>query len=341
MAKVSIIIPIFKAEKWIERCARSLFNQTLDEIEYIFVDDCSPDNSIAIAQRMIDTYKGIIDFKIIKNESNCGLSVARNNGLNQSTGKYIFFLDSDDYLREDCLQVLLGALKELPDAEVILGNFYDNRVNAPYISFHNNKQIVFDNPQLLKACYKGKIPLIAWNSLVVRNLITDYNLSFVPGLVHEDNLWILKLYSHVNKFVFVPQITMVYENNPISIMNTVGKDATQELPHLMIIFAELLDSFDEKHTLDYTFFLASFLYRMLDLANSCTTDQLMEVRTFRNKLFARSLRHGRFVLVLYELWMFNPLCKLFRYKFVRHNLYRIKRVTYAFASFFDHFHMCR
>ena len=93
---VSIIIPVYKVEAYIERCLTSVMHQTYQDsaIECVLVDDCSPDKSISLAQDMISRYHGNIDFTIIRNDKNRGLSVSRNNGIEHATGKYLFFLDS-------------------------------------------------------------------------------------------------------------------------------------------------------------------------------------------------------------------------------------------------------
>ena len=99
MPKVSICIPVYGVEKYIERCVRSLFGQTLDSIEYVFVDDCSPDNSIAVMQKVLEEYPQRKDqIKIIRHEVNQGLVAARNHGVAACTGDYIIHCDSDDWV---------------------------------------------------------------------------------------------------------------------------------------------------------------------------------------------------------------------------------------------------
>ena len=97
---VSIIIPVYQVKNYIERCITSVISQSYNHsaIECILVDDCGIDNSIMLAQKCIDNYKGDMQFKIIHNKHNCGLSVSRNNGMEIATGDYLFFLDSDDYI---------------------------------------------------------------------------------------------------------------------------------------------------------------------------------------------------------------------------------------------------
>ena len=335
---VSIIIPVYKVEAYIERCVASIMRQTFHEapIECILVDDCSPDNSIAIAQHLIDIYRGNIDFKIIKNDRNSGLSVTRNNGMEHATGKYIFFLDSDDDLTEDCMRILLGVVAEHPDVEMVMGNNFYKKRNKPYIDY--NEQKVLNNDQLLRAYYQEKIPPIACNSLVLRELIVTNNLSFRPGLIHEDNLWSSKLYPCINKFVYVPQITMIYENNPSSIMNDVALQAPKILPHEIVIMEEFLNSFIESHAVGYTIYITSFLIRMLDVSKLCNEDLRNKVKKLRCRLIKHSLKHGRLVLACFELWTYDPLNKLFKYRFFRHHFEKVKKATYAIASLFNPIH---
>ena len=335
---VSIIIPVYKVEPYIERCLTSVICQTYHDsaIECILVDDCSPDNSIVIAQRVINSYRGNIDFKIIKNNINCGLSVARNNGMKHASGKYIFFLDSDDHLKENCLQILIGALSEHPDAEVIMGNSFDQKQNTQYIRYNDNQQILLDNTKLLKAYYMGAIPANVWNSLVLRELITNYQLSFVPKLIHEDVMWSAMLYPHVNKFIYIPEITMVYTYNPSSIMNDTGTNAIKDLPHRIVIMEKLLKTFNETCPIEYTFYLTFYLIMMLDMANQCGSDQLAIVKGFRSQLMRHNIRKGIYAPIPFTLWMYNPLYQLFRFKFFRRNIGLIKKVTYAFVSLFSH-----
>ena len=99
MPKVSVIVPVYGVEKYIERCARSLFEQTLDDMEFIFVDDCTKDESIEVLKRVIDLYPVRKDqVKIIHHAVNKGLSRARETGVNAATGDYIGHCDSDDWV---------------------------------------------------------------------------------------------------------------------------------------------------------------------------------------------------------------------------------------------------
>ena len=93
--KVSIIIPVYNVDSYIETCLQSVFNQTYQNIEVIIVDDCGTDHSMEIVEKVVSTYKGTFSIKILHHNLNSGLSAARNTGIKNATGEYIYFLDSD------------------------------------------------------------------------------------------------------------------------------------------------------------------------------------------------------------------------------------------------------
>lgn len=110
---VSVCVPVYKVEKYIERCARSLFKQTYENIEYVFVDDCSPDDSITIVKRVVDQYphrKPCV--RIIRHKTNSGLGQARNTGVCEAKGDFILHVDSDDYIDTNVIERLIEKQKE-------------------------------------------------------------------------------------------------------------------------------------------------------------------------------------------------------------------------------------
>ena len=143
MPKVSVIVPVYNVEKYIERCVRSLFEQTLDDIEYIFVDDCSPDNSISIVKSVSEDYpnrKNNIKYCI--HNKNRGLTSTRNTGLAVATGDFIAHCDSDDWVTKDAYQIMYeAAISE--DADMTICDFFisDGVTHRPYYnSLDNNEE---------------------------------------------------------------------------------------------------------------------------------------------------------------------------------------------------------
>ena len=107
--RISIIIPVYNVELYVEECLQSVANQTMTEgIECIIVDDRGQDNSMDIVRHFVDDYQGAISFHILKHEKNGGLSAARNTGIEAATGEYVYFLDSDDYLVPSAIETLIS-----------------------------------------------------------------------------------------------------------------------------------------------------------------------------------------------------------------------------------------
>ena len=131
MAAVSVIILVYKVEEYIEKCARSLFEQTLRDVEYVFVDDCTPDRSMEILERVLEDYperRGQV--KILKNEKNSGQAYSRRRGVEASTGKYTVHCDSDDWLELNMLErMYLEA--EAYDADAVVCAWFKDDMPEP------------------------------------------------------------------------------------------------------------------------------------------------------------------------------------------------------------------
>ena len=115
----SIIVPIYKVEQYLERCVDSLVNQTEKNIEIILVDDGSPDRCNALCDRYAERY----DKVVVVHKTNGGLSDARNEGIKRATGEYVMFVDSDDYIDNNTIELLVDEQKRA-DADIIISNFY-------------------------------------------------------------------------------------------------------------------------------------------------------------------------------------------------------------------------
>ena len=125
MPKVSIIIPVYKAESYIEQCARTLFEQTLDDLEYIFVDDCSPDDSIEVMERVLKEFPSRYhQVKVIHHNVNHGVSVARQHGVVAATGQYIIHCDPDDWVDTEMYADLYNYARRTAADVVICDCFY-------------------------------------------------------------------------------------------------------------------------------------------------------------------------------------------------------------------------
>ena len=117
--KISVVVPVFNSEKYLEKCIDSIINQTYKNIEIILINDGSSDKSEEICNSYLKTYKNI---KLI-NQSNSGVSVARNNGLKSSTGDYVLFVDSDDWLEKDMLEIMVKEIDNF-DIDIVRCEYF-------------------------------------------------------------------------------------------------------------------------------------------------------------------------------------------------------------------------
>lgn len=190
MADISIIVPIYNAEKFIKKCVDSLLNQTKKELEFILINDGSTDKTHDI----LKTYKDK-RIKYFKNK-NQGIGKTRNFGIEKATGKYIIFIDSDDYIEPTtCEELYNKAIKE--KADVVVCDFfkvYDDGsiedINLP--SFKTSK--LKDNPNILI-----DINLSPWNKIYSTKLIKDNNIRFAEGIKYEDVPFVSEALDRANR----------------------------------------------------------------------------------------------------------------------------------------------
>lgn len=200
---VSIVIPIFKVRNFIARCACSLFEQTLKDVEYIFVDDASPDDSIEILKSCTERYtERKSQIKILTHEQNKGLPAARNTGLTAATGEYVFHCDSDDFVEPTMLEEMYEAAKA-KDADMVYCDFY--------LSFEKNERYM-SNPNYETAEDMFKLGLLGgnmkynvWNKLVRRSLYSDNDIWFPAGHGMGEDMTMIRLAACAKSIAYVPK----------------------------------------------------------------------------------------------------------------------------------------
>lgn len=197
LPKVSVIVAVYNSEKYIEQCVRSLFEQTLESIEYIFVNDNTPDDSITIINNLIQNYPARKSFmNIINLRENGGVSNARSIGLKHSTGEYIIHADSDDWIDKDMYEKMYLTAKET-NADIVGCNFRHEYKDKQYDFKQQYAKTVDEN---IRRLLNGRIFPSLCTSLTKRELIDNNKVSFPKGLnMGEDLYFNLQLYLHANK----------------------------------------------------------------------------------------------------------------------------------------------
>ncbi|MFC0427929.1 glycosyltransferase [Chryseobacterium scophthalmum] len=210
---VTVSIPVFKCEKFIIRCLESVKSQTYKNLEIILVNDCTPDNSMFLIKNFMEANQEL-NIKIIEHEENSGLSVVRNNGIKAATGKYLFFLDSDDEITANCVELLVEKA-EKTDAQVIVAqnrwiNTFDNSTKDFGFPTIAEKKYYDNNLEIFSVYSKGGFPSSSWNKLYKRDFIADNKIYFVPGLFAQDELWFFHLLLKTETLAIIDDITYLY-----------------------------------------------------------------------------------------------------------------------------------
>lgn len=229
--KVSIIIPTYNVEAYIIDCLESITLQTFrGTLECIIVDDCGTDDSIALAESFIQHYQGNINFRILHREKNGGLSAARNTGLNEAKGEFVYFLDSDDYITPDCIESLVEVAKHFPKVEIVQGGIVNTKGTIIYDSTRfKTPQLLEDRKDIYSKLVFGELPVSSWNKLIRRDFLKENSIDFYEGVIHEDVDFLYKLAAHVTSFALCPVITYCYRiQREGSILSTTNDDRSTQ-----------------------------------------------------------------------------------------------------------------
>ena len=200
--KVSVIVPVYNTEKYLRRCLDSLVNQTIEDIEIIVINDCSPDNSKEILKEYKKKYKDKI--KVFHNKTNKGIGYNRNYGIKKATGEYIGFADSDDWVNETMYDKLYKKAKT-DKLDLVLCNFHKmlekendlEEIASSEISYFKNTNLK-QTPNLLL-----DVELAPWNKLYKKELIKE--ITFPENLKYEDTIFVLKAMARSKKIGMVDE----------------------------------------------------------------------------------------------------------------------------------------
>ena len=245
MEKVSILVPVYKVEQYMERCSRSLFEQSYPNLEYVFVDDCSPDRSIEVLKRVMEDYPERKDaVRIVTHAVNRGVAATRNTSLDHSSGTFVFFLDSDDWLDTNAILSLVRKQSET-DADMVWGrrlvHYSKGEAPLPEIDFKCQEQLVL---QMMQRTWDHFVT----GRLFRRRLFDDHQLRWVEGLdIGEDRYIMTLLAYHAQGFTMADDLAYHYERRNESAL-TSGRSAQKafrnnriELENVLVIEQYFLD----------------------------------------------------------------------------------------------------
>lgn len=211
----SIIIPVYKVELYLEECVESITQQSFKNFEIILVDDGSPDSCPELCDRFAH-----LDSRIqVIHKSNKGLSSARNSGMDLARGKYIVFLDSDDYYSRDDALMLMSNELEKSDADVLIiksQKYYTDKKKMTKCNDESSTSDIWGNSysNQLKYCVSRQLyDTCAWNKVFKRKLLEDTDLHFTEGIIAEDIDWAARLCLVAKSIAILKYPVHVYRKN--------------------------------------------------------------------------------------------------------------------------------
>ena len=236
---VTIGIPVYNVEPYIEKCLLSVLNQTYQNLEILVVDDLGKDKSMGIVAKLQQSHPLGNSIKIIRHPENRGLGEARNTTIENATGKYLCFVDSDDYIEPETIEVLLKEA-EAYDTDVVLASsrkvVYGTNKEEP--TFTYKKKEVLLGKDVFANCLcqdlRWHIGINAWNNLFKLDFLLKNNLRFAARK-DEDALFLSDFYSEIERAVLLPNITYNYVLRPGSIMGNQMRSILQIYKELKIL----------------------------------------------------------------------------------------------------------
>lgn len=256
--KISIIIPVYDVEQYIGKCLDSCLNQDLpkDEYEIVVVDDGSPDNSSRIVEGYMKKFSNI---RLIHRE-NGGLSAARNTGLREAKGAYVWFVDSDDWIEPNILNSICNLVVE-DSLDVLCFNlqlvFPDGRKNPYCIQYDDSKKVLSGGDFLSEVT----MPPAAWAAIFKKDYLVENKLQFYEGILHEDQEFTPRAYCLAKRILYIDKIFYNYNQREGSIMKS--KQKKRKCENLLTVADSLFNFANnklEKGTKEYDVILGKVAF---------------------------------------------------------------------------------
>lgn len=283
MAQITVILPVYNVEKYLKQCLDSIVNQTFKDFECLCVNDGSTDNSLSILQEYAQKDKR---FKIIT-QKNGGTSVARNNGIKNTNTKYLTFIDSDDWITENYLEVLYNKIEET-NADIVRASyqFYFEEDNS-YKSAKIREIHKINTNSNIERLYKGYAGAFVWAKLYKTALLKDNNILFYEGFTAEDCPFSSLVYLYSKKITFISDELLFYRKYSLSMTANTQK----QLIDAYYNFITLTKDLQNRNFMDTEikqFCIDIFLYKLGNLGKKVSKENA-------RKIYPSVIEHMKFL----------------------------------------------
>ena len=266
--KISVIVPAYNVEKYIEKCINSIIKQSYKNIEVIVVDDGSTDKTSKICDKIAKADNRIV----VIHQQNQGLSQARNNGIKVATGNYISLVDGDDIVGENFLQNMISAVHS--NIDVVISGYKTIDGSENEIDINQKASITLSGQEatIELLTQQENYFVIAWNKLYEKDLFTENNIWYPVGRIHEDNLTTYRLLSKARNVAIIDAADYLYIKHPGSITSKSKKsqqinEKINAAKEAVVFFAKSKELFEAAN---YSLFLAQIIALNESIKNNDT-----------------------------------------------------------------------
>ncbi|WP_226564828.1 glycosyltransferase family 2 protein [Shewanella chilikensis] len=244
--KVTVIVPVYNTELFVERAIISLMEQTLHDVQFIIIDDGSTDNSLAIIKKVLSRYPSRQELVTLISRENRGVAATRNQGLELASGAYVIHLDSDDWAEPNWLEKLYyKAIKD--DADVVISDY---RLIYTTKSIYINQKVDGTGLCCARNLLTGQLHGSMWNKLVRRSFIVDNNLTFLPNINYlEDFIFVMKVFLSTNSICHLDLPLVNYnQTNVSSITSSINTKKINEIINAISVIQNLIQENKSAYT---------------------------------------------------------------------------------------------
>lgn len=308
MPKISVIVPVYKAEKYIRRCVDSILAQTFTDFELLLVDDGSPDNSGAIC----DEYAARDSRVKVFHKENGGVSSARQMGLDNSLGEYVIHADPDDWVEPDMLQELYSEAQQ-SGADMVICDFYINYGNRQIYKSQKPEKLSHD--AILKELLMQRLHGACWNKLVRRDLFEKYEVKFPEDIIRWEDLF-------VNVMLLINSVRVSYKENAYYHydcginQNSIVRKPSRLGIDSQIRFCERVETKLMQNDLnkDILFMSKAVTKELMVNSNICSYDEIESVFSEINDRYTKKWGNVFLIRHLSDLFKYSVSCAIKKHK---------------------------
>lgn len=302
--KVSIIIPVYNAAKFLPECIRSIESQTYKQLEAIFVNDCSTDESLE--QLSLLSKNSRLDMVILNNTKNGGTAFSRNEGLKAASGDYVFFMDDDDTITADCIELLAKSAVENLYPDIVLCN-----VNSPNYFYKKieSLKLIEGNKAVRKSYFMHEWFEMPWNKLVRKEFLLQNSIHFSPEIYYEDSLWSFETALKANRVLLLPNTTYYFRISDSQ--KTARKDMEKHIKDILCLYQAMSCKIDDVESSLYItnisqgWLFSQFFKNTRAISAYPALRKLCSMRMVFESFFSSYISRGMKIMLLYRLMPYS------------------------------------